>query len=57
MTVNELIEKLKEYGDEKERDLAVVRIVNKNGGILEDKIDVFDVKYRNGGVDIPLDIY
>ena len=57
MTVNELIEKLKEYGDEKERDLAVVRIVNKDGGILEDRIDAFDVKYGMNSVDIPLDIY
>lgn len=54
MTVNELIEKLKEYGDEKERDLAVVRIVNQDGAVLEDNIDAFDVKFGIRSVDIPI---
>lgn len=55
MTVNELIEKLKEFGSEKDRDLAIVRIVNNDGGVLEDRIDAFDVKYGMNSVDIPLD--
>ena len=56
MTINELIEKLKEYGDEKARDMGVVRIVNSDGGVVEDQIDVFDVKFGPRGVDIPLTI-
>lgn len=57
MTINELIEKLKEYGDERDRDMGVVRIVNKAGGIiLDDEIDVFDVKFSSRGVDIPVDL-
>jgi hypothetical protein len=54
MTVNELIEKLKEYGDEKDRDLAIVRIVNQDGAVLEDNIDIFDVKFGIRSVDIPI---
>lgn len=57
MTINELIEKLKEYGDERDRDMGVVRIVNKEGRIiLDDEIDVFDVKFSSRGVDIPVDL-
>lgn len=55
MTVNELIEKLKEFGSEKDRNLAIVRIVNNDGGVLEDRIDAFDVKYGMNSVDIPID--
>ena len=54
MTVNELIEKLKEYGDEKDRDLAIVRVVNQDGAVLEDNIDPFDVKFGIRSVDIPI---
>lgn len=57
MTVNELIEKLKDYGDEKARDLAQVRIVNVKGEVLEDNLDSFDVKYGINSVDIPVDAY
>ena len=39
MTVNELIAKLQEYGDEKYRDLAQVRVVNLKGEVLADNID------------------
>jgi hypothetical protein len=56
MTVNELIEKLKEYGNEKARDMGVVRIVHSDGGVAEDQINVFDVKFSSRGVDIPLTI-
>ena len=54
MTVNELIEKLKEYGSEKERDNAYIRIVNSDGVVLDDNIDLFDVKYGVNSVDIPV---
>lgn len=56
MTINELIEKLKEYGDEKARDLATVRILNRDGGVIDDHIDAFDVKFGIKSVDIPLDV-
>ena len=55
MTVNELIEKLKEYGDEKERDLAQVRITNFAGAVLADDLQGFDVKFGTNCVDIPID--
>ena len=55
MTVNELIAKLKEYGDEKARDLAQVRIVGRNGEVLDDTIDAFAVKFGIKSVDIPID--
>jgi type II secretory pathway component HofQ len=55
MTVNELIEKLKEYGDEKARDLAQVRIVRTGGEVLDDHLDAFDVKFGIKSVDIPID--
>lgn len=55
MTVNELIAKLKDYGDEKARDLAQVRIVGTKGEVLDDNIDVFDVKFGIKSVDIPID--
>ena len=54
MTVNELIEKLKEYGDERDRDLAIVRIVNQDGAVLDDNIDPFDVKFGIRSVNIPI---
>lgn len=55
MTVNELIAKLKDYGDEKYRDLAQVRVVNLKGEVLADNIDAFDVKFGIKSVDIPID--
>lgn len=55
MTVNELIAKLKDYGDEKARDLAQVRIVGYKGVVLDDNIDAFDVKFGIKSVDIPID--
>lgn len=54
MTVNELIEKLKEYGDEKARDMGKVRVVDHAGNVLDDNIDTFDVKFNVHGVDIPV---
>ena len=55
MTVNELIAKLKDYGDEKARDLAQVRIVGTKGEVLDDNLDSFDVKFGIKSVDIPID--
>lgn len=56
MTVNELIERLKDYGDEKARDMAQVRVVNSfNGEVLADTIDAFDVKFGIKSVDISID--
>lgn len=55
MTVNELIAKLKDYGDEKARDLAQVRIVGTKGEVLDDNLDAFDVKFGIKSVDIPID--
>lgn len=55
MTVNELIAKLKDYGDEKARDLAQVRIVGYKGVVLDDNLDAFDVKFGIKSVDIPID--
>ena len=55
MTVNELIERLKDYGDAKARDMAEVRIVNLNGEVLSDNINPFDIKFGIKGVDIPVD--
>ena len=53
MTVNELIEKLKDYGDEKARDMAEVRIVDaKNGAVIADSISAFDVKFGIKSVNI-----
>ena len=56
MTINELIQKLMEYGDEKARDMGKVRIVNSDGGVVDDQIHIFDVKFSSTGVDIPLGI-
>ena len=55
MTVNELIAKLKDYGDEKARDLAQGRIVGTKGEVLDDTLDAFDVKFGIKSVDIPID--
>ena len=56
MTINELIQKLMEYGDEKSRDMATVRIVNSDGGVVADQISAFDVKFGIKSVDIPLEV-
>lgn len=57
MTVNELIEKLKEYGDEKARDMGKVRIVDSAGNLFDDNIDIFDVKFDVHGVTIPVNTF
>lgn len=55
MTVNELIKRLQEMGDEKWRDVAEVRICTLNGEELSDDIDAFDVKYDVRWCDINID--
>lgn len=52
MTINELIHRLQECGDEKFRDFAKVRIINANGDVICDDIDAFDVKDDVRSVDI-----
>ena len=58
MTVNQLIERLKESGDEKFRNQAVVRIVSTGGfKLYEDDIEVFNVKDGINNVDIMVESY
>ena len=57
MTVNELIEVLKESGDDKFRSTAQVRIVNDGGWVNEPgewdaPVDAFNVKIDACSVDI-----
>ena len=56
MTVNELIERLKETGDDKFRDAAKVAIVkNLDGLLLSDDIDPFNIKVGVNVVNIGID--
>lgn len=57
MTVNELIETLKETGDEDFRNMAEVNVIFPSGaiGLDERTIDKFDVKSNIKSVDIHLD--
>ena len=55
MTINELIKRLQEMGDEKWRDTAEVRICTLDGEELSDSIDAFDVKYDVRWCDINID--
>ena len=52
MTINELIQRLQECGDEKFRDTAKVRIIDNSGDVIDEDIDVFDVKDGVKSVDI-----
>lgn len=52
MTINEFIHRLQECGDEKFRDTAKVRIIDNNGDVVGENIDVFDVKDGAQSVDI-----
>ena len=55
ITVNELIQKLQEMGDEKWRESAIVRIRNmKHGDIIAD-VDPFDIKFGGNSLDIYID--
>jgi hypothetical protein len=52
MTINELIQRLQECGDEKFRDTAKVRIIDNSGDVVGEDLDVFDVKDGANSVDI-----
>ena len=52
MTVNELIKRLEESGDEKFRDTAQVRIMSAWGNVVGENINIFDVKDGANSVDI-----
>lgn len=52
MTINELIQRLQECGDEKFRDIAKVRIIDNSGDVVGEDLDVFDVKDGVKSVDI-----
>lgn len=53
-TVEELIGKLQELGDENWRKSAKVRVVDLNGAVL-DFVDAFDVRFNSTSADIVLD--
>lgn len=59
MTVNELIEALKDIGDEKFRDAAKVRIVANGVSPFKSEVpvdlDSFDVKTNVASVDLHVD--
>ena len=58
MTVNELIEALKEIGDEKFRDASKVRIVANGVSPFKEvpvDLDSFDVKTNVASVDLHVD--
>lgn len=55
MTVNELIKRLQEMGDEKWRDIADVRILDYDEEELADSIDPFDIKFSGKWCDIHID--
>lgn len=52
MTINQLIQRLSESGDEKWRENAQIRILNSRGDILSEELDLFDVKDGANSVDI-----
>lgn len=52
MTIQELINRLEESGDQKWRNFAEVRITDTNGHVLADGIDLFDVKEGIKSIDI-----
>ena len=55
MTVNELIQRLQELGDEKWRDIAEVRVLDYDEEELADAIDPFDIKFAGKWCDIHID--
>lgn len=52
MTINELIKRLEESGDEKFRDFAEVRILDMGDHVLGSNLNLFDVKDGAKSVDI-----
>lgn len=56
ITVNELIQKLQEMGDEKWRETAIVRIRNMKHGYIIADVDPFDIKFGGNSLDIYIDL-
>lgn len=52
MTINQLIKRLSESGDEKWRENAQIRILDVKGNLVSEELDVFDVKDGANSVDI-----
>ena len=52
MTINELIQRLQECGDENFKNSAEVRILDMHGHVLGSDINLFDVKNGVKSVDI-----
>ena len=52
MTVNKLIQRLQECGDEKFKNCAEVRILDMDGHVIRSDINLFDVKDGVKSVDI-----
>lgn len=57
MTINQLMERLSESGDEKWRNTARIRILDCRGNVLGENLDVFDVKDGVNSVDIHIPPY
>ena len=57
MTINQLMERLSESGDEKWRNTAGIRILDCRGNVLGENLDVFDVKDGVNSVDIHIPPY
>lgn len=54
MTIQELIDRLMESGDEKFRKTATIGIADVGGSVIENDLDVFDVKNAVNHVEIRL---
>lgn len=54
MTIQELINRLEESGDQNWRNFAEVRITDTYGHVLADGIDLFNVKEGNKSIDIKI---
>ena len=52
MTINQLIQRLQESGDEKWRENAQIRILDSRGNVVGEELDLFDVKEGPNSVDI-----
>lgn len=52
MTINQLIQRLHESGDEHWRNTAQIRILDIKGNVIGDELNVFDIKDGLTSVDI-----
>lgn len=52
MTINQLIQRLQESGDERWRENAQIRILDSRGNLVSEELDLFDVKDGANSVDI-----